>query len=96
MGPNSPTGFLYFALMSVFYIYFYGFKDRRPGAGAFVFSFRLIFFHLSTDQAQVWRNMEMDDGEEDGWTFGELRSVWIVGLFKCFGGVVGDGFFPMP
>jgi hypothetical protein len=64
-----------------------------PGAGAFVFSFCLIFFYLSTDQAMVWRRMETGDGSEDGWTFGGLRSGRTSWIKLCFWRRVGEGFF---
>ena len=68
-------------------------QDRWPGAGTFVFSFRVIFFHLCTDQASVWRRMGRDGWTEDGGTFGGFRSVRIVRFIVSLADWVEVGHF---
>ena len=83
-GALQPHGVPLLCYVECFYLFQRLVLSWWPGAGVFVFSFHLIFFYPSTDQALVWRRMETDEGEEDGWNFGEPRSVRIVGYFMCF------------
>ena len=65
--------------------------DWWPGAGVFVFSLCLISLSSSTDRASARRRMGKGNGFEDVGTFGELRSVRIVGLLFVLAGRLAGG-----